>query len=70
MPKIPSFVDFSDALLKFIKENERSFIDDNLTRLYDELRLDENGPLQIADSLERRVKEVRLAFIPCRVSFF
>ncbi|VDK37913.1 unnamed protein product [Taenia asiatica] len=56
---IPEFAekDFSDALLKFIKENERSFIDDRLTHLYDDLRLDENRPLQIAASLRRRVKE-------------
>ncbi|KAL5965962.1 hypothetical protein TSMEX_006328 [Taenia solium] len=56
---IPEFAekDFSDALSKFIKENERSFIDDRLTHLYDDLRLDENRPLQIAASLGRRVKE-------------
>ncbi|VDM33806.1 unnamed protein product [Hydatigera taeniaeformis] len=56
---IPKFAekDFSDALLKFIKENERIFIDDHLTRLYDYLRLDENKPLHIAASLEKRVNE-------------
>ncbi|KAL5107842.1 hypothetical protein TcWFU_006181 [Taenia crassiceps] len=56
---IPEFAekDFSDALLKFIKESEKSFVDDRLTRLYDGIRLDENRPVQIAASLERRVKE-------------
>ncbi|CDS37814.1 protein of unknown function DUF2362 [Echinococcus multilocularis] len=56
---IPKFAekDFSDALLKFLKENERSYIDDRLTRLYDNLLLDENAPSQIAASLEERVKE-------------
>ncbi|VDO13442.1 unnamed protein product [Rodentolepis nana] len=56
---IPKFAekDFSDALLAFLKENEKARVDDCLTNLYESLAKSGNEPSRIASSLEERVNE-------------
>ncbi|VDL36098.1 unnamed protein product [Hymenolepis diminuta] len=56
---IPKFAekDFSDALFAFLRENEKTRVDDCLTCLYSSLLKSENEPGRIADLLEKRVNE-------------
>ena len=54
---IPIFVDLEECLTKFLRENDRKYIDSRLTDLYDTLLQNEDSASKIAASLEECVKD-------------